>query len=61
MPTSRDDNDFAKEMNDYVNTSVSSAALDAAIEFISKTLTPSEVFTTKELCEWAENNGYVKE
>jgi len=35
--------------------------LDEAVDFIQSNLDPADVFTDKQLCDWAESNGYKKE
>jgi hypothetical protein len=61
MPTSKEDADFASEMKDSVDeVKMSSSALDNAISWISSRLTPDEVYSEKQLAEWAESNGYTK-
>jgi glycerol-3-phosphate responsive antiterminator len=62
MPTSRQDQEFKKEMEGHIDTiTMSASALDAAIDFISSNFDPDDIFSTKQLEEWAESNGYVKE
>jgi len=62
MPTRKQDEDFAQEMQGHLDHIViSSTALDAAIEYISKHLNPDDVFSDKDLEGWAESNGYTKE
>lgn len=50
-------------MEDLVDTKVtlSSSALDSAIDFISNEFEPDDVFTEKQLIDWAERNGFIKE
>jgi hypothetical protein len=36
-------------------------AFDTMIKCISDNLSPENVFTTKQLDKWAEDNGYVKD
>lgn len=59
MATTRQDDSFAEAMSDHV--SVSKTALDAAIDFIRDELDPADIFSTKQLEQWAESNRYVKE
>jgi len=63
MPTSREDQEFAKEIESHATAevSISSSALDTAISWISNHLSPDEVFDVKDLNDWAESNGFVKE
>ena len=62
MPTGKQDKDFSELMSEQVDTiTVSTSALDIAIEFICDHLEPGDVFGTKQLESWAETNGYTKE
>ena len=61
MPTGKQDNEFAKLMQDNVDeVRISATALDEAIAFIGGNLDPEDVFSTKDLEHWAESNGYSK-
>lgn len=53
MPTLAQDKDFAKEMGNYTEVVVSSSSLDNALEWIQNNLSPIDVFTRKELYDWA--------
>ncbi len=57
MPTVRQDRDF----RDIVREMIGDSVLQEAIDYISSNLDPDEVFDEKDLKNWAENNGYVKE
>jgi N-dimethylarginine dimethylaminohydrolase len=63
MPSSRHDQEFAREIEANLDAtiSVSSSALDCAILWISSNLSPDDVFDVKDLQSWAEENGYTKE
>ena len=61
MPSGTQDKNFASEMEGHINYSISHSALDDAIDWIGKELDPDDVFDTKKLEAWAENNGYIKE
>jgi len=62
MPTSREDSEFAEVMRDSVDeVKMSSSSLDNAIYWISNHMNPDEIFSEKQLKEWAESNGYTKE
>lgn len=63
MPTGSQDKEFANLMDSEtdVKVSVSSGALDSAIEWISRNLNPEDVFSKSDLESWAESNGYIKE
>ena len=34
--------------------------LDAVIDWLKENMEPQDVFTEKQLSEWAENNGYER-
>lgn len=62
MPTSREDSEFAEVMRDSVDeVKMSSSSLDNAIDWISNHMNPDEIFSEKQLKEWAESNGYTKD
>lgn len=64
MPTARQDELFASEMSDMVEEStvkMSKSTLDVAIDWIQRNLEPDDVFSEKQLDNWAESNGYIKE
>lgn len=62
MATNRQETDFAQVMKDSVDeVKMSSTSLDNAIEWIQSQLDPDDVFTEKQLSNWAESNGYTKD
>lgn len=62
MSTVRQDMAFAELMqDDIVQPTIKESALQSAIDFIGNEFDPDDVFTDKQLSEWAERNGYVKE
>lgn len=62
MPTTSQDNAFAKLMSENIDeVKISSTALDTAIEYIGDNCDPGDVFSEKILQNWAESNGYTKE
>ena len=62
MPTNRQETDFAKVMKDNVDeVKMSTTSLDSAIEWMQSQLDPDDVFTEKQLSNWAESNGYTKD
>ncbi len=62
MATNRQETDFAQVMKDSVDeVKMSSTSLDNAIEWIQSQLDPDDVFTEKQLENWAESNGYTKD
>ncbi|HRP33524.1 MAG TPA: hypothetical protein PKV73_16625 [Agriterribacter sp.] len=62
MPTSNQNNGFAQMLSDDCidEVKLSRTALDNAIDWISQNLDPDDVFDSKQLSTWAENNGYVE-
>ena len=62
MPTNIQETDFAKVMKDNVDeVKMSTTSLDSAIEWMQSQLDPDDVFTEKQLENWAESNGYTKD
>lgn len=63
MSTSKQDRDFSSIMMGEINTQITldGSALDTAIDFIASNFSPEDVFSTKDLENWAESNGYTKE
>jgi hypothetical protein len=61
MPSGTQDRNFASEMKGEVTVTITESALDIAISWIGSNLDPDDVFSTKDLENWAESNGYVKE
>lgn len=61
MSTTAQDREFSSLIEGYTTVSIDGSALEAAIEYVGKNFTPDEVFSTKELADWAESNGYIKE
>lgn len=64
MPTVYQDRSFAEEMSSCVESTevkMNNTTLDLAIAWIATNLSPDDVFSTKELQGWAEDNGYTKE
>lgn len=51
MPTSKESRDFAE----YV---MPSDALDLAIEWIQKNMSPEDIFSEDKLEAWADENGF---
>lgn len=61
MPSTQKQKLFAEEMIDYVTTDVLIESIDNAIVWIENNLDPDDVFSAKELRNWAEANGYTKD
>lgn len=63
MSTSKQDQAFAETMKSEIEVTidVNSSALDIAVDFIASNFDPQDVFSTKDLENWAESNGYTKE
>jgi hypothetical protein len=47
--------------NNFLKAILPSDLLESSIDWISKNMEPSDVFSENELEAWAEANGYVKE
>lgn len=56
MPTNRHDFDFSEEMKSHVE--VNAKSLDSAISWMQQNLEPEDIFSEKQLSNWAESNGY---
>lgn len=64
MPTVRQDEIFANEMSDMVESTtvkMSKSTLDIAIDWMQSNLEPEDIFSEKQLSNWAEANGYIKQ
>lgn len=63
MPTSKQDQDFSRIISEghIDEVKISYTALDSAIDWISSEFDPDDIFDTKKLEAWAEENGYTKE
>lgn len=62
MPSTRQDKEFAEEMEQNLDKIVmSNTSLDSAIDWISRNLNPDDVFSEKDLLNWAEINGLIKQ
>ena len=62
MPTSSQDQkfrDFLKE--EVADNGMSTTSLDSIISWMQSNLEPDDVFTDKDLENWAESNDYKKE
>lgn len=47
-----------KQDKDFLDSVIPSTLLDAAIDWINSNMSPDDVFSMKDLDDWAENNGY---
>ena len=61
MATSKLEREFISLMDAHVTFEVSDSSLSDAISFIGDNYSPEDVFSIKDLENWAESNGYVKE
>lgn len=59
MPTRKQENDFISEIQSFI--SIDTDSLQNAIDFIGSEFEPEDVFSEKQLNDWAEANGYTKE
>jgi hypothetical protein len=57
MRSAKNDREFKEEIADQLPADL----LDTAINWITRNLSPDEVFDEKQLDDWADDNGYVKE
>lgn len=48
------------EDSNFLNDVIGTGLLESSIEWIKTNLTPEDVFSKEVLCEWAENNDYIK-
>jgi len=46
---------------DFISSLISSHLLEDAIDWISQNMEPADVFSKKDLEDWAEGEGYVEE
>ena len=44
---------------DFIKHVISNSLLEDAISWIAKNMNPADVFSQKQLDEWAEDEGYV--
>lgn len=58
MPTRQQENDFSGEISSFIE--INTDALQSAIDFIGREMEPEDVFSEKQLEDWAEANGYTK-
>lgn len=49
------------ERKDFIKDLIHDDLLDMAIDWIKKSMMPSEVFSDEQLSEWAEDHGYIKD
>jgi hypothetical protein len=50
----------AKQDRKFIDEIISTSLLEDAISWISKELSPEDVFKKDELVAWAEDNGFIK-
>lgn len=61
MPTSNQDNAFSEMMSSEIDVvKISKTALDSAIDWIVNEFAPGDIYSDKDLQDWAETNGYTK-
>ena len=53
MTTSRQDKEFVESL-------ISRTLLEDAIAWISRNMSPGDVFSDRELSDWAESNDFIK-
>jgi hypothetical protein len=61
MPTLSEHISFSNEMSHYIdNGIVKDIALEPAIQWMQQNLEPEDIFSEKQLSNWAEAAGWVK-
>ena len=45
----------------FIESVIPAQLLEECIGWISDKMSPEDVFSTQQLSQWAENNGYVEE
>ena len=50
-----------KQDRAFIESVIPAQLLEDCIGWISDKMSPEDVFSTAELSQWAEDNGYVKE
>ena len=63
MPTKYQDELFADEMKgmaEEFTVKMSISTLDVAVDWMQKNLEPEDIFSEKQLSNWAEAAGWVK-
>ena len=61
MSTSAQDKAFNSDMEGQLEIVIANSALENAMQWIGDNMNPGDVFSTKDLENWAESNGYTKE
>lgn len=60
MTSARQERDFKDYIAQLVEVTMPTGTLQEAIDWIGNELEPNDVFSTSQLEEWAERNGYTK-
>lgn len=50
-----------REFKEIISAELPDGLLQVAIDYIERNLEPDDVFGKKDLENWAESNGYIKE
>jgi hypothetical protein len=61
MSTTSQDREFNSDMEGQIEIVIASSALENAMQWIGNNMNPDDVFSIKDLENWAESNGYTKE
>lgn len=61
MASARQARDFKDYMVQLIETTMSDSSLQEAMDWIGTEFNPEDIFSEKQLAEWAESNGYTKE
>ena len=56
--TSRQDAEFTKIAEELISSSISDSILEYAVDYISRELSPDDVFSDKQLEDWAISNNW---
>jgi hypothetical protein len=61
MSTTKQDQEFNSDLQSQLEIVVAGSALENAMQWIGSNMNPDDVFSAKDLENWAESNGYKKE
>jgi hypothetical protein len=67
MPVDKKNKDFGQflckeiQLAEVIHAALSTRPLDRVLNWIEHNLKPEHVFSAGKLCEWAEENGFIRE
>lgn len=61
MPTEKQNQSFELELQTIVRNGYTTTPLSNALYWMQQNLEPEDIFSEKQLSNWAEANGYIKE